>query len=100
MSENWIQENIEKLSIEELQELDGKMKRRGFSAIFGFIVGMFPQYTLLTHPMIRNYKETGFKGRIGIIVLLPVPFLFAYVISRPFSNSYDEYFKSLQEKYK
>lgn len=100
MSEEWIVTNIEKFTIEELEMIDSHSRFKGYCAVGGFILGLFPQYTLMTHPFFRNYKEKGVVGRVSLLGLVTIPFLSSYIISRPANSWQEKFIGELQEKYK
>ena len=100
MSDKWITKNIDKFSIEELEKIDSYSNYQKFSVLVGFILGLFPQYTLLTHPYIRNYKTNGPIAKLCILGLIGVPFAFSSLVSYPVFYYSDKYILSLQEKYK
>ena len=96
----WLKDNADRLSVEDLQDLESLLKNRGYSAILGFFLALFPQYSILTISNMGKYKNQSPKTKFYIGVLMFLPFFSSYVLSRPFHNNYVNYVHSLQEKYK
>jgi hypothetical protein len=92
MNKDWIKNNTERFTIEELDELDKYRRYKGYSAIFGFFVFMFPQYTIVSK--LKTQKS------IYSISLHLLPLLGCYIASRPISYKQNVFVNSLYEKYK
>ena len=99
MTEEWISKSIDKFTIEELEELDYHRRFTGLNALVGFIAGLFPQYTLLTHPYLKDYKSHGIKSRLCLFSLMFLPIASSYLLSRPAIYYQNKYLQTLKEKY-
>ena len=99
MESKWIDENVDKMSYEELEKLETYSTGRGYSAVGGFVLGMFPQYTLMTHPKIAFYNEYGVVGRLRVVAVAIIPLILAYGCSRPYSYAYRKLIDELKQKY-
>lgn len=100
MSAEWVEEHINDLTKEELEELITLKNRRSGAGVAGFVLSLFPQYTMLTHPFFRNYQKNGIRARIGLAGLMALPFCMSFLVSKPFSKKMQVYIESLQQKYK
>ncbi|OMJ73376.1 hypothetical protein SteCoe_27965 [Stentor coeruleus] len=99
MSAEWIEEHINDMTKEELQELISLKNRRSAAGVGAFVVSLFPQYTLLTHPFFRNYQKNGIPARIGIAGLLVFPLCMSFLGSKPFSIKMQVFIEKLKQKY-
>ena len=97
MENRWVMENADIIDIDELEKLESIRSKIKFSALSGFILGLFPQYTILCNPSFSKVK--GIRKKIYLTCLIILPCLTAFLFSRPSEHSYKSYIRELQSTY-
>lgn len=99
MNEQWLKDHLDELEPEEMEILGKNTTSIKTSALAGFILGLFPQYTLLSHPFLKNHIQNGFKAKIGLALALPIPLVFSMITSSYFYSIQEDFISQLRLKY-
>jgi hypothetical protein len=92
-------ENLDQLDPEELEVIDSNNGYIKLSVLLGFVIGLFPQYTLLSHPYLRNFRVNGPMSKLGVIMVIPIPLITANIFATYFTGIQEEYIETLILKY-
>ena len=99
MNEQWLKDHLDELEPEEMETIESNTTNIKTSALTGFILGLFPQYTLLSHPFLKNHMQNGFKAKLGVALAIPIPIIFSMLCSNYFYDTQEAYISQLRLKY-